>query len=120
MARVRALWSGQGYSGVSPQAALARLNLRMLSHSSTPTSLSAAAPTRAAVVCAAALFSFIPGLRAQVHKVSKPQKVVRAVGVYEWTGDLAKPAGSRLIPVSLFIDGRFQDADIYESNPIPL
>ena len=115
---VRVLWSGQGYSGVSPQAALARLNLRMLSDSSAPTS-PAAAPMRAAVVCAAALFSFIPGLRAQVHKVSKPQKVVRAVGVYEWTGDLAKPAGSRLIPVSLFIDGRFQDADIYESNPIP-
>lgn len=115
----RVLWSGQGYSGVSPQVALARLNLGMLSHSSTPTSLTAAAHARAAVVCAATLFSFFPGLRAQVHKVTKPQKVVRAVGVYEWTGDLAKPAGSRLIPVSLFIDGRFQDADIYESNPIP-
>lgn len=45
--------------------------------------------------------------------------MVRAVGVYEWTGDLAKPAGSRLIPVSLFIDGRFQDADIYKADPIP-
>ena len=28
---------------------------------------------------------------AQTHKVSKPETVVRAVGVYEWTGDLAKP-----------------------------
>jgi hypothetical protein len=117
--RFRVLWSGQGYSGVSPQAALARLNMRMLLHSSSRTSLTAAAHVRAAVVCAAALLSLAAGLQAQVHKVTKPQKVVRAVGVYEWTGDLAKPAGSRLIPVSLFIDGRFQDADIYEANPIP-
>jgi hypothetical protein len=93
--------------------------MRMLSHSSTRTSLTAAAHARAAAVCAAALFSLVAGLPAQVHKVTKPQKVVRAVGVYEWTGDLAKPAGSRLIPASLFIDGRFQDADIYEANPIP-
>ena len=73
----------------------------------------------AMAVCAAALFCLAPPLQGQVHKVDKPQKVVRAVGVYEWTGDLAKPAGSRLIPVSLFIDGRFQDADIYKADPVP-
>src|ERR1039458_989075 len=28
---------------------------------------------------------------AQTHKVAQPQNVVRAVGVYEWTGDMAKP-----------------------------
>lgn len=56
---------------------------------------------------------------AQMHKVAKPQQVVRAVGVYEWTGDLAKPTASRLVPVSLFIYGEFQDAGVYLPQPIP-
>jgi len=58
-------------------------------------------------------------LFAQTHKVSKPENVVRAVGVYEWTGDMAKPAASRLIPVSLFIDGKLEDAAVYQAQPIP-
>jgi len=58
-------------------------------------------------------------LHSQTHKVTAPQKVVRAVAVYEWTGDLAKPTASRLIPVSLFIDGKFQDADVYLPRPVP-
>ncbi len=56
---------------------------------------------------------------AQMHKVAKPEQVVRAVGVYEYTGDLAKPAASRLIPVSLYIDGKFEDAGIYIARPVP-
>ena len=56
---------------------------------------------------------------AQMHKVAKPEQVVRAVGVYEWTGDLTKPNASRLIPVSLSIDGKFQDAGIYMARPVP-
>src|SRR5579871_2354000 len=60
-------------------------------------------------------------LQAQMHKVeTPPQNVVRAVGVYEWTGDLAKPAASRLIPVSLFINGKLQDAGVYMARPVPL
>jgi hypothetical protein len=59
-----------------------------------------------------------PGF-AQMHKVAKPQQVVRAVGVYEWTGDFTKPNASRLIPVSLYIDGGFQDAGIYIARPVP-
>ncbi|MEO8736190.1 MAG: hypothetical protein ABI380_06585 [Edaphobacter sp.] len=55
----------------------------------------------------------------QMHKVAKPQQVVRAVGVYEWTGDMAKPAASRLIPVSLYIDGRLEDAGVYLARPVP-
>ena len=55
----------------------------------------------------------------QMHKVAKPEQVVRAVGVYEYTGDFNKPAASRLIPVSLFIDGKFQDAGIYIARPVP-
>jgi len=56
---------------------------------------------------------------AQTHKVAKPDQVVRAVGVYEWTGDFAKPTASRLIPVSLYIEGKFEDAGIYIARPIP-
>ncbi len=59
------------------------------------------------------------GTFAQMHKVAKPQQVVRAVGVYEWTGDFAKPTASRLIPVSLFIDGKLEDAGIYTARPVP-
>src|SRR5580693_10257472 len=58
-------------------------------------------------------------MSAQMHKVAKPQQVVRAIGVYEWTGDFAKPTASRLIPVSLYIEGKFEDAGIYIARPIP-
>ena len=57
--------------------------------------------------------------RGQMHKVAKPQQVVRAVGVYEWTGDRAKPTASRLIPVSLYINGRLEDAGVYLARPVP-
>ncbi|WP_188552143.1 hypothetical protein [Edaphobacter dinghuensis] len=60
-----------------------------------------------------------PSAWGQMHKVAKPQQVVRAVGVYEWTGDMAKPTASRLIPVSLFINGSLQDASVYMSQPVP-
>jgi len=46
--------------------------------------------------------------------------VVRAVAVYEWTGEEGKPTASRVVPVSLFIDGQFQDAAIYMARPVPL
>lgn len=60
-----------------------------------------------------------PSAWGQMHKVAKPQQVVRAVGVYEWTGDMAKPTASRLIPVSLYINGSLQDAGVYMSQPVP-
>lgn len=59
-------------------------------------------------------------LTAQMHHVQAPQQVTRAVGVYEWTGDLKKPDAARLIPVSLFIDGHFEDAGVYLAQPVPL
>jgi hypothetical protein len=39
--------------------------------------------------------------------------------VYEWTGDLAKPTGSRFVPVTVFIDGDLEDAGIYRPQPVP-
>jgi hypothetical protein len=57
--------------------------------------------------------------RPQMHKVTAPDSVVRAIGVYEWTGDLSKPVASRLIPVALFIDGKLEDAGVYLARPVP-
>ncbi len=56
---------------------------------------------------------------AQIHHVEAPERVTRAVGVYEWTGDLNKPSAARFVPVSLFIDGRFEDAGLYLARPVP-
>src|SRR3978361_2268200 len=55
----------------------------------------------------------------QMHKVAAPEKVTRAVGVYEYVGDLEHPKAARLIPVSLFIGGHFEDAGVYLARPIP-
>ncbi len=61
----------------------------------------------------------VPPAHGQMHKVAPPETVVRALGVYEWTGDMAKPTASRLIPVSLFIDGHLEDAGVYMARPVP-
>jgi hypothetical protein len=58
--------------------------------------------------------------RAQTHKVDAPTKVTRALAVYEWTGELDKPAAARLIPISIFINGHFEDAGVYLAQPTPL
>jgi len=56
----------------------------------------------------------------QMHHVDKPERVTRAVGVYEWTGDIAKPDAARLIPVSIFINNRYEDAGVFLADPVPL
>ena len=63
--------------------------------------------------------SALPHLSAQMHKVARPEQVVRAVGVYEWTGDMAKPTASRLIPVTVYIDKQLEDAGVYLARPVP-
>ena len=67
-----------------------------------------------------ALTALAPGADSQMHKVAAPEEVVRAVGVYEWTGDRAKPTANRLIPVSIFIDGKLEDAGEYLARPVPM
>ncbi len=67
----------------------------------------------------AGLFLWLP-LHAQTHKVAAPERVTRAIAVYEWTGPLEKPTAGRLIPVSLFIGGHMEDADVYLARPVPL
>jgi hypothetical protein len=58
-------------------------------------------------------------LCAQTHKVDAPERVTRAIAVYEWTGELAKSNAARLVPVSLFIDKHFEDAGVYLARPVP-
>ena len=58
-------------------------------------------------------------LLAQMHKVEAPDQVTRAVGVYEYIGDLLHPKAARFIPVSLFIGGHFEDAGVYMARPVP-
>ncbi|MDE1154632.1 MAG: hypothetical protein PW735_02760 [Acidobacteriaceae bacterium] len=59
-------------------------------------------------------------LAAQMHHVDKQEKTTRALAVYEFTGDVAKPTSARLVPVSLFIDGTYENAGTYRANPVPL
>jgi hypothetical protein len=56
-------------------------------------------------------------LCAQTHKVDAPEHVTRAIAVYEWTGELAKPTAARLVPVSLFVNAHFEDAGVYLARP---
>jgi len=70
----------------------------------------------AALLCAAVL----PAQTRRGPAPEAPQNVTRAVAVYEWTGDLAKPTAARVIPVSLFIDQHFEDAALYLSRPVPM
>ena len=73
----------------------------------------------AASAAAGALLLISRGLPAQMHKVATPERVTRAVGVYEWTGSLDKPTAARFIPVSLFINSHFEDAGVYLARPVP-
>jgi len=66
------------------------------------------------------LLCLTPLAHAQTHKVEATDKVTRALAVYEYTGDLDKPAAARLIPISIFINGHFEDAGVYLAQPTPL
>jgi len=69
----------------------------------------------------AAVAVMVAAAPAQMHRVAKKDNVTRAIGVYEWTGDdIKKPLASRLVPVSLFVDGDYQDAGLYLARPVPL
>ena len=57
--------------------------------------------------------------RAQTHVVKKPETVVRAIAVYEWTGPEDKPTASRMVPVSIFINNQLEDAGVYLARPVP-
>lgn len=66
------------------------------------------------------LLPFCMAAPAQTHRVARADAVTRAVGVYEYIGDPQHPKAARLIPVSLFLGGHFEDAGVYLARPVPL
>ncbi len=56
----------------------------------------------------------------QVANSGKNTPTLRAVAVFEWTGDEAKPKASRLVPVCVYDGQELQDADDYLARPAPI
>jgi hypothetical protein len=73
----------------------------------------------AAAAWLAALPSFAqyPG---QVAPTGKDAPTLRAVAVFEWTGDEAKPKTARLVPVCIYDGQELEDAGEYLARPFPL
>lgn len=72
---------------------------------------------------AAALLSALPAAAqypGQVQEKNPNVPEMRAVAVLEWTGDLAHPHASRLIPISVWDGQQLQDGGIYLARPQPL
>lgn len=73
---------------------------------------------------AAALASLALPLAAQYPgQIANPDKdtpTLRAVAVFEWTGDEAKPKTSRLVPVCVYDGQQLQDGGEYLAQPFPL
>jgi len=77
----------------------------------------------ATLLVAAVLLATIPATAQYVGKVAKNDKdtpELRSIAVLEWTGDLAKPTASRLVPVSVLDGGELRDGGIYLARPEPL
>lgn len=50
----------------------------------------------------------------------KTAKALRAISVLEWIGAPGKPVASRIVPVSVYVDGEYQDGGLYLAQPAPL
>ncbi len=70
----------------------------------------------AAAACALPVAAQYPG----EVSTSGNAPVLRAVSVYEWTGDEQHPTASRLIPITVFDGQQLQDGGIYLAQPAPL
>jgi hypothetical protein len=76
-----------------------------------------------AFLAVASLLATLPAAAQYVGKVAKNDKdapELRSIAVLEWTGDLATPKASRLVPVSVLDGGELQDGGIYLARPEPL
>lgn len=83
----------------------------------------AGAGTAAAALLAISAFAAMPATAqypGQITDKDKNAPTMRAVAVLEWTGDLAHPHASRLIPISVWDGQDLQDGDIYMARPQPL
>jgi hypothetical protein len=70
----------------------------------------------AASLCAAAHAQY-PG---RIKKDADAGPTLRASGVFEWTGDLAKPKAGRLIPLAVWDGQQYQPGGLYLAQPAPL
>lgn len=50
----------------------------------------------------------------------KAPPTLRAISVYEWTGELDKPKACRLVPVMVYDGEHMQDATVYLARPEPM
>lgn len=66
----------------------------------------------------ALLLMTVPWLSAQSKKASGP----RAIAVVTWNGDSPTPVpqASVLTPITILVEGRFYDANLYEAQPEPM
>jgi len=65
----------------------------------------------------------IPAAAQYPGQITKPDDhapTLRAVAVFEWTGDESKPKTGRLVPICIYDGQELQDADIYLARPYPL
>jgi hypothetical protein len=79
---------------------------------------------KAAVLFASAAFVFVLAAHAQYPgQIAKPETDapdLRAVAVFEWTGDEAHPKAARLVPICIYDGQDLNDAGIYLTHPEPL
>jgi hypothetical protein len=79
---------------------------------------------KAAVLFAPAAFVLSISVPAQYPgQIAKPETdapEMRAVAVFEWTGDEAHPKAARLVPVCIYDGQELNDAGIYLTHPEPL
>ncbi len=77
-----------------------------------------------AAVLASAAFVFVLAAHAQYPgQIAKPETDapgLRAVAVFEWTGDEAHPKAARIVPVCIYDGQDLNDAAIYLTHPEPL
>jgi len=78
------------------------------------------APTVAVALGLLAAFPAVAQYPGQVAKNTKESPELRSIAVLEWTGDLAKPKASRLVPVAVLDGGILEDGGIYLARPQPL
>jgi len=78
----------------------------------------------AAGLFASAAFVFVLAAPAQYPgQIAKPETDapdLRAVAVFEWTGDEAHPKAARLVPICVYDGQDLNDAGIYLTHPEPL
>ncbi|MGA2339329.1 MAG: hypothetical protein ABSF75_05505 [Terracidiphilus sp.] len=79
---------------------------------------------KAAVLLAFAAFAFaLPAPAQYPGQIAKPETNapdMRAVAVFEWTGDEAHPKAGRLVPVCIYDGQDLNDAGVYLTQPEPL